>query len=634
MRNQWRLLRLRYFSTHSINVSRGIQPLNLLAPQNHRCISSFLGTNSHPSSVLAINFDVQTTRFRAFSSEPALDSKEVDHAVVIELISKSSSSDEFKRELESINASITPEMVLETLRNLENRADFALRFFKWVVETESGGLSSKDHVGEFWELFEVVKRRGFGVGKDTYVKVLDSFEKEGMVDDLEKLRKMYASKLEEISMETMGRRVCNLVVSHEWGEDVQKRIGEVNVSWSDDLVVYVVEHLSAQPMKALMFFWWLQESQSFKHNKLTYNAVVNVLARKDSIEKFWVVAKEMREAGYEMETKTYFKVIGKFYDRRMIKDSVELHEFMMRGANKPSAQDSLFLLRKIVVDKNLDMDLFGRVVKTSMEIGNGLTKSTLDGILKSLTSVGRLQECGKILKAMEKGGYAPTDAAYSKYIFHLSKAGRPDEAMQILNELKASGCAPNFKMWSSLIEGQCAAGEINKASSCFREMVENNEFVGVGKPLESLIIGFCRRKRAKDACQFLMEIVNDKQLQPWHSTYKTLITELLVRKGLKEALGLLPLMRSHGFPPFVDPFIDHISKYGTGEDAVKFLKGMTLQRFPSTSVVIRMFEAFFKARRDSEAHNCLAKCPSYLRNHADVLSLFCAMKPEDTVVSA
>ncbi|KAK9152315.1 hypothetical protein Syun_010624 [Stephania yunnanensis] len=495
-------------------------------------------------------------------------------------------------------------------------------------------FGGKDHVGEFWELFEATKRKGFGVGKDTYVKVLESFEKEGMVDDLEKLRKMYASKLEEVSAETMGRRVCNLVVNHEWGEDVQKRMGEVNVSWSNDLVAYVVECLSAQPMKALMFFWWLQENQSFQHDKLTYNAMVSVLAREDSIEKFWVVVKEMRESGYEMEMETYFKVIGKFYDRRMIKDSVELHEFMMRGANKPSAQDSLFLLRKIVVDKNLDMDLFGRVVKTSMEIGNGLTKSTLDGILKSLTSVGRLQECGKILKAMEKGGYAPTNAAYSKYIFHLSKAGRPDEAIEILNELKASGCAPNFKMWSSLIEGQCVAGEINKASSCFREMVENNEFVEVGKPLESLIIGYCRRKRAKDACQFLMEMVNDKLSQPWHSTYKTLITELLVRKGLNEALGLLPLMRNHGFPPYVDPFIDHISKYGTGEDAVNFLKGMTLQRFPSTSVVIRMFEAFFKARRHNEAHNCLANCPSYIRNHADVLNLFCAMKPEDTVVSA
>lgn len=49
---------------------------------------------------------------------------------------------------------------------------------------------------------------------------------------------------------------------------------------------------------------------------------------------------------------------------------------------------------------------------------------------------------------------------------------------------------------------------------------------------------------------------------------------------------------------------------------------MTSKTFPSTSVVLRMFEAFFQARRHGEAQDFLYKCPGYIRNHADVLNLF------------
>ncbi|EEF29496.1 hypothetical protein RCOM_0447050 [Ricinus communis] len=105
--------------------------------------------------------------------------------------------------------------------------------------------------------------------------------------------------------------------------------------------------------------------------------------------------------------------------------------------------------------------------------------------------------------------------------------------------------------------------------------------------------------------------------------------------GFTDALKLLDLMKDHGNPPFLTPFIKHVSKRGTGDDAIVFMRAMTTKKFPSTSVVLRLFEAFFKAGRHSEAQIFLSKCPHYIRNHADVLNLFYSMKAgKDTAAAA
>ena len=105
----------------------------------------------------------------------------------------------------------------------------------------------------------------------------------------------------------------------------------------------------------------------------------------------------------------------------------------------------------------------------------------------------------------------------------------------------------------------------------------------------------------------LVELVNVEQLKPEHTTYKELISKLLVQGGFQNALSFLGLMKNQGFPPFLDPFIEYVSKSGTGENAINFLKEMTSKRFPATFMFLRTFEAFFKVGRHFEAQNFLSK---------------------------
>lgn len=643
MRNQWRLLLLR-----SIRASTVQTPTtNLLQSQkvsrNLSYLSPFLNNRNVHINVHEPTFNFSS--IRTFSSEPDSEQpKEVDYTLLTNILSKSSNNDEIKTGLESIDLGITHDMVLATLKHLKDEPEIAWRFFSFVSETENQRLSSraynsalgilgrKGYVDRFWGLVEVMKKKGFGIHEGTNGRVTKSFEKDGMMEDLGKFKEVYGRK--ESSIENVSSRVCKLIRKQEWDEEVQKKLRDLGVSWSNELVAMVIGRLGPDPLKALMFFWWVEEDPSFKHDKVSYNAMLKVLGREDSVEKFWRIVDEMKGAGYEMDMETYVLVIGRFYDRRMVKDAVDLYEFMMGSETKPNVSDSIFLLRKIVTSKDFGIDLFSRALKIYADAGNSLTRSNLDSLVKALISVERLQESGKILKSMQEYGFIPTNEDYNKIIYLLGSAGKSDESSRIIDGMEASGLNLDYTTYSSLIHGQCVAHELEKASSSFQTMVEKFGVADAALACNILVDGFCYKKRAEDAYKFLSKMVDNTELRPFHNTYKTLIVKLLSRGSLTEALGLLRLMKHNNYPPYLNPFIRHISKSGTGTDAMRFLSAVSDKKYPSTTVFIQMFEAFFKAGRHSEAQNCLSECPSYIRSHADVLNLFCAQKSKDADVSA
>uniref|UniRef100_A0A5B7A036 Pentacotripeptide-repeat region of PRORP domain-containing protein n=1 Tax=Davidia involucrata TaxID=16924 RepID=A0A5B7A036_DAVIN len=652
MRNQWRLLLLRCHTRSQPRISRHSYHFQVYSTPNSRPFSSLLHSRAphkFPPPFHSQSLNPNVPSFRYFSSsELAIEDKDADHvAVLADIFSKPPRpNDEIKLELESNSIVITHELVLKVLQNLETAPDVARRFFGWVSESESERLSSKSYnlmlgilgvngyVKEFWDLVEIMKKKGYGVSKGTHVRVLEKFEKDRLKSDSEKLKELFSSGSVDNSVEKVCSRVCKLIREEVWGDEVEKRLRELNIVFSSDLVALVLENLGTEPNKALIFFRWIDESHLCEYDERTYNAMVRVLGREDCIEKFWRVVYEMRGAGYEMEMGTYVKVLVRFVKRKMIKDAVDLYEFAMSGANKPSVQDCTFLLRKIVVSKELDMDLFLKVVKAFTVSGNVLMNSIVDAVLKSLTSVDRFGECNKILKAMEEAGFLPSGTLQSQIAFRLGSDGKKDEASEFMDNMEASGCGPNYYTWFSLIEGHCVAGDVNQASDCFQKMVEKEGGCCAGYAFALLVNTYCDKNRAMDACKLLSNMVNEKNLKPWHPTYKVLINKLLVQRGFKEALNLLGLMKNQGFPPFLDPFIEYVSKTGTADDAMVLLKAMTVKRYPSKSVFLRVFEAYFKAGRHNEAQDLLSKSPGYIRNHADVLNLFFSMKYEEAAEAA
>ncbi|WOL13644.1 hypothetical protein Cni_G22417 [Canna indica] len=541
MRNAWRKLPLRSLPRIA-SCTSGLEPpiLQVRVPELPKStfLLPFLGRNDA----------LPNPAIRWFSSDPA-------------------GSDEIKAELESLNLSFsqhTVDMVLQQLRCLQSaskdgRVRLNSKAYNRMLET----LGKNRRSEEFWRVVETMKKKGFGISKDTYLAVSKSFEEEKMEKDVNLLKEAYS--LGSVGNETgrMRREICKILREEGTGEAIQKKLDESNVSLSSELVITVLKSTSQHPDKALLFLEWVEKKTAFKIDGVIYKVMAKILSRKDCIIQFQSLLQKMRAQGYELDKETYIEVSHRLHQYRIIVGAVDVYELAMGGLEKPSPSDFLFLFKKVVVSKDLHYDLITRIVRIFIDDGNCIKGSVFDGVLKSLASVGRLAECDKVLKAMEEGGFVADSSVYDR-----------------------------------------------------------------------VVIGLCNAGRVKNAYKMLKEMVAKSNVQPLHSTYKFLIENLINKGYLGEASVLMELMKTKGFHPIIDPFIRYMSKSGTVDDAMGFLKAMTVKEFPSKTVFIRLFETLLKAGRYEVAHGILSKSPGCVRNHADVLDLFYTMKPNEASTAA
>ncbi|KAL1205850.1 Small ribosomal subunit protein mS81 (rPPR8) [Cardamine amara subsp. amara] len=659
---QWRLLLLRsYHRSHLAYPSPCSQfQVSSISTRSFSCLlhlRSVIGALQPSEKLCSIRSPMTSSASmvkavsRSFSSEPAIEEKSSAEATVIDMFSRLSVEDEIRKELESSDIVISQDLALKVLRRLESNPDVAKRFFQWITEASPEELSSKSYnmmlrilggngfIDEFWGLVDTMKKKGHGLSANVRDKVGEKFQKDGLESDLVRLRKLFTSDCVDNSAEKLCDRVCKIVMKEQWGDDVEKRVKDLNVEFQSDLVKMIVESLDVEPRKALLFFRWIDESGLFKHDEKTYNAMAGVLGKEKFLDRFQNIVEEMRSAGYEVEIETYVRVSTRFCLTKLIKEAVDLFEIAMAGSssNKPTPHCVCLLLKKIVTAKILDMDLFSRAVKAYTRHGNVLTDSLLKSVLKSLRSVDRVEQSNEVLKEMKKGGYVPSGDLQSLIASGLSRKGKKDEADEFVDFMEESGNNLDDKAMASLVEGYCDSGELDEALVCFEKMVGKAGVSYADYAFEKLVLAYCNRNQARDAYKLLSARVKKNQLKPCHSTYKILVKNLLMKNvardgGFEEALSLLPMMKDHGFPPFLDPFMNYFSTTGKCTEALGFLKAMTSKNFPSMSVVLRVFETMMKSARHSEAQDLLTLCPNYIRNNPDVLELFNSMKANESAI--
>ncbi|KAG6525908.1 hypothetical protein ZIOFF_015881 [Zingiber officinale] len=394
-------------------------------------------------------------------------------------------SDGIEAELASLDLSFNGETMGLVLRDLKSAGsvseDGNIRMDSKGLNRMLETLGTNGRPGEFWRVVEIMRKKAFGITKDTYLAVSKSFEEERRVKNADLLRKTYSLNCE-----------------------LSKILQEIESG------------------KALPFLEWVEKTTPSKLNGRVYNAMARILAKKNRRE-FQDLLCNMRDEGHELEKKTYIEISQRFYRRKMIAESVGLYEFAMEGSEKPSQKDFFFVAA-----------------------GNSIKISVFDGVIKS---VRRLGECAKVLKSMEAGGTTADSSVHVQVITGISNAGRLDEARQYLINTENEDDA---KAWPYLVR---------------------NTF-------EALITGFCRKERSNEAQTLLKEMVTERNIRFQHITYRRLIQKLVDQGHLRVACSIMELMKGHGFPPCIDPFIKHMSKSGTVNDAMKFLKANDSEGIP------------------------------------------------------
>ncbi|XP_020420068.1 pentatricopeptide repeat-containing protein At3g48250, chloroplastic [Prunus persica] len=560
---------------------------------------------------------------------------------VLQLVLANQWSAELENELSESYPSLTHDAVIYVLKKLDKDPKKAWDFFNWVCEKNGfkpsslvfnlmlGVLGHKDSMKQFWITLRQMKEQGFYIEVQTYSAIAERLKKGKMDNDVVAFKHFFERMMKDNATDEVAKKVADVVSGSEWSAGIEKELGELKITLSDNFVVRVLKELRICPSKALSFFHWVGQSSGYEHNTITYNAVARILAQADSIGEFWSVIEEMKGAGHELDLDTYIKITRQFQKSKMMEDAVKLYELMMDGPYKPSAQDCSMLLRSISANDKPDLDMVFRVAKKFESAGNTLSKAVYDGIHRSLTSAGSFDEAEKITKVMRNAGYEPDNITYSQLVFGLCKAKRLEEACKVLDEMEANGCVPDIMTWTILIQGHCAANEVDTALVCFAKMIEKGCDADADL-LDVLINGFLKQRKIEGAYKLLIEMVNMTRLRPWQATYKNLIENLLGVRKLDEAFALLHLMKKQSYPPYPDPFVQYLSKFGSVEDAAEFFKALSVKEYPSSAAYVHVFKSFFKEGRDSEAKELLYKCPYHIRKLGEISKLFGSTEGKQT----
>jgi pentatricopeptide repeat protein len=522
----------------------------------------------------------------------------------------------------------------------------ASRFFSWAASDPAAkaALNSRSFnsmlqlaaahgdAERFWSLVASMRSRGYGISKPAFRAASESFRAKDMTRDADLLQEAFAAH----SRNAAAAEVCKILRAP--GKDDASKLAMLNesgVEVTDELVALVVEKVGQFPQQGMVFFRWVEQSAGagISWGKV-YNAMARVLGREDCIEEFREVLRKMRSKGLEMDRDVYVTITDRFLKRKMVEDTVDLFRFMTSRPDKLSTDYFIFLLKKVVVTGDLDLKLVTRVLRYYRHAGNEVKDSAFDSVLKSLRSVGRLGESGRVLKAMQEGGFEPDSAEHEKAVIAMCDAGNLEEAHNYLAAVEESGHKLGAKIWSCLVQKSSLGENVDMAVSCFHEMLEKCGNENVGSALEALVSGLYKKKGAKEAFQVLKNLITEKAVVPWQTTYKYLIHKLVRQGHLKQAFEVLGLMKSHGYPPFIDPFIPHISKSGTLDDALGLLNATSLRGSPSRIVYVRLFQALFKEERHEVAQQLLSQSPDTIQNHADVRDVFNRMKLEEPVTAA
>ncbi|TYJ98503.1 pentatricopeptide repeat-containing protein [Cucumis melo var. makuwa] len=560
---------------------------------------------------------------------------------LLELVSTNDWSEMLETELETLNPTLTHETVVYVLKRLDKQPQKASDFFNWASgkngSTQSSSIYSillrifvqNESMKLFWITLRLMKERGFYLDEETYLTILGVLRKAKKAADATALAHFYNRMLQENAMDSVVQKVVHIVLGSDWSNDVAGKLEELGIALSDNFVIRVLKELRNSPLKALSFFNWVGCRPDYDHNTVSYNAIARVLARNDSIKAFWGVIEEMKNASLDIDIDTYIKISRQFQKSKMMGDAVKLYELMMDGPYKPSLPDCSILLRTIAASDNPDLSLVYRVAKKFEASGYSLSKAIYDGIHRSLTSRGKFDDAEDIVKSMRNAGYEPDNVTFSQLVFGLCKARRLKEAREVLDEMEAQGCIPDIKTWTVLIQGHCNANKLDVALVCFAKMIEKNCDPDADL-LDVLINGFLSQKKLDGAYQLLIELTNKAHVRPWQATYKHLIKNLLEVRKLEEAMALLRLMKKQNYPPFPEPFVQYISKFGTVQDADDFLKVLSSKEYPSVSAYLHIFNSFFNEGRYSEAKDLLFKCPHHIRKHNEVCKLFGSAESKTT----
>lgn len=356
--------------------------------------------------------------------------KEFTGDSAIQLVSKilqdtgSWNEDEVGKKLEEIEFSPSEMAVAKVLREVRNTPIKGLGFFRWAAarspDYKHGSfaynavarvLGREESIKEFWDLVEEMKREGFEMDIDTYVKLSRQFLKNKMMEEAVKLYEFMMDGPYKPAIQECG--ILLRQISLTCAPDL-------------DLVSRVVRKY---------------EAAGHSLSKVVYDGIHRSLTRNGRFEEAEEMMKRMKDAGFEPDNITYSQLVYGLCKAKRFDEACEVLDEMEEWGCVPDLKTWTVLIQGQCHAGEVDMAL--RCLTKMLEKGCEADADLLDILVKGLCGQRRADGAYTlVIEMVDKARLRPWQATSKYLIQQLLKERMLEEALKILGLMKSHKYPP------------------------------------------------------------------------------------------------------------------------------------------------------------------------------------------------
>ncbi|KVI09427.1 putative pentatricopeptide repeat-containing protein At5g06400, mitochondrial [Cynara cardunculus var. scolymus] len=360
--------------------------------------------------------------------------------------------------LQRCNLYITPELVVEILRNCSPHGGAALQFFSWVgkkdgyshtAETYNMAIKISGQGKDFKlmrSLFYEMRRKGLLVSSDTWTIMILQYGRIGLTD----IALKFFREMKENGCSPNSSTYKSLIISL-----CGKKGRKVN-----EAIEAFLEMTQAGfvPDKELLEFYIgclcevdnvLEAKKCAKNlyahgfsTPLAYSLCIRALCRAGKVEEALSMANEVGEEDQKtLNGYIYGSLIHGLLRKRRLQEALEKIESMKQVRFLPTVHVYTSLLVYFFKEKQVSKAL--EVFEKMKQEGCEPTIVTYSSLIRGYVSNGKTVEAWSVFHKMKNEGPLPDFKTYSMFISCLCKEGKSEEAMQLLSEMPSVGITPS-----------------------------------------------------------------------------------------------------------------------------------------------------------------------------------------------
>nr|AYM00640.1 pentatricopeptide repeat protein [Salvia miltiorrhiza] len=408
--------------------------------------------------------------------------------VICKLVSAIGNSQNVEAAMNSATSTdcLSPNVVLEVLKRLNNGGIMALSFFRWAEKKKGFQHSSEcyncliESLGKIkqfkmvWLLVDEMKLKGL-LCADTFALISRRLARarkvKEAIETFERMERKYGMKPE---LQDYNRLLDTLSKSRQVERAQMVFDKWKNTRFMPDLKSYTI-----------MLEGWGQErnflrldeafremkEDGFEPDVVTYGILINAYCKGGKYDDAVRLYYEMEGKNIKATPHIYCTLINGLGSVKRLNEAVKFYELCKGSGCDVEAPTYNALVGAYC--KSWRMHDAYKVVDEMRKCGVGPNTRTYDIILNNLVKLQRSKEAYGVFQSMKgEMGCEPSVSTYEIMVRMFCNEGRTDMAMQIWAQMKARGVLPGMHMFSALIDSLCNERRIDAACKYFHEMLE------------------------------------------------------------------------------------------------------------------------------------------------------------------